>query len=94
MVPNRYLPHWLHRLANGAVGAILSSLTAMALVRFLSAPLWALWLMLPVVLICTALDPRRISLVEGCAGDIGYDGLVVDDAEKPNTLDRDQAFEP
>jgi len=92
MLHNRYLPDWLHRVANGAVGGVLCSLAALAIVRFLGAPLCALWFVPPVVLICTALDPRRFSLVEGCAGDLGYDGLL-DDGEKPDVQDWGEALD-
>jgi len=93
MLHNRYLPDWLHRVANGAVGGGLSSLPALAIVRVLSAPLWELWFVLPVALICTALDPRRFSLVDGCAGDLGYDELLDDDAKKPDEQGWGEAFD-
>lgn len=82
MLHNRYLPDWLHRAANGIFGSGLSSLVAIAAMRILGAPLWILWLVLPVALLCTVLDPRRFSLVEGCAGDIGYDELLGDEATR------------
>jgi hypothetical protein len=31
-----------------------------------------------------AIDPHRFSLVEGCAGDLGYDELRDEAAEKPD----------
>ncbi len=84
MLHNRHLPGWLHRIANAAIGSALSSLAAVAAMRVLGAPPWALRLVLPVALVCAALDPRRFSLVEGCAGDLGYDELPDDEAKKPD----------
>jgi hypothetical protein len=81
---NRYLPDWVHRLANGAIGGVLSSLAASAAVRVLGAPLGAFWCVLLVALLCTALNSRRFSLVEGCAGDLGYDELLDDGADEPD----------
>jgi len=92
LLPNCYLPDWLHRLANGAIGAGLSSLAALAGVWVFGVPLWALWFVLPAVFVCAALDPRRFSLVEGCAGDLGYDGLL-DDGEKPDVQDWGEALD-
>jgi hypothetical protein len=84
LLPNRYLPDWLHRVANGAAGGAVSSLAAVAIVRLLNVPLWALWFVLPAAIICMAIDPHRFSLVEGCAGDLGYDELRDEAAEKPD----------
>ncbi len=91
MLHNFYLPDWLHRLANGTIGAGVSSLAALAAVEALGVPLSALWFVLPAALVCTALDPRRFSLVEGCAGDLGYDELL--DDEQPNVADWGEAFD-
>ncbi len=91
MLHNRYLPDWLHRFANGAIGAGLSSLAVVAAVGVLAMPLGTLWFVLPAALVCTALDPRRFSLVEGCAGDLGYDELL--DDEQPNVADWGEAFD-
>jgi hypothetical protein len=81
---NRYLPDWVHRLANGIIGGLLSVSALVATVRVLGAPLGVLWVALAVAFGCMALKPRRFSLVEGCAGDLGYDGLRDGDAEKPD----------
>ena len=71
---NRCLPGWIHRLANGAIGGLL----AVALVTtFLSVRL--LWVAIPVVIVRMLADPTKFSLVEGCAGNDGYDELDVDD---------------
>ncbi len=75
MLHNRHLPDWVHRIANGAIGGGLCSLAVLAWVRWLGALLWAFWLSLPVAIACWARDPRRFSLVEGCAGEVGYDEL-------------------
>jgi len=44
-------------------------------VRFLALPLWLLWLSLPLAIVFAMVSPVRCSLVEGCAGDLGYDEL-------------------
>ena len=75
MLHNRYLPDWAHRFANGAVGAALTSIAALLAVRVFDAPLGAFWIAVPALLCCAAPDPRRFSLVEGCAGALGYDEL-------------------
>ncbi len=86
------LPDSLHRFANGAIGAGLSSLAVVAALGVLGVPLRTLWLVLPVALVCTALDPRRFSLVEGCAGDLCYDERPVD-GEKPDAQDWGEALD-
>src|SRR5262249_18715298 len=90
---NRYLPDWVHRLANGAIGGVLSLLVTTAIVRILGTPLRTLWFALPVAVVCMALDPSRYSLVEGCAGDLGYDALLGDDSEKPVDSDWGEALD-
>ncbi|MDR3637827.1 MAG: hypothetical protein P4L84_28735 [Isosphaeraceae bacterium] len=82
MLHNRYLPNWLHRLANSAVGGVLSLLAASAAVRVLGAPLGSFWGALLVAFLCAALDPMQFSLVEGCAGEDGYDELTDDNPQK------------
>jgi hypothetical protein len=79
---NRYLPGWAHRLANGLLGGFQALIALVAVVPLVGAPLGVLWLALPMAVCCMALDPGRFSLVEGCAGDLGYDELL-DDAGKP-----------
>ena len=64
MFHNRYLPRWIHRVANGAIGSVLSLLLAVAAFRIFGVPLWVIWLVLPAAIICVASDPQRFSLVE------------------------------
>lgn len=45
-------------------------------VRFLGVPMGVLWCAMLVAIGVMAVDPRRFSLVEGCAGDLGYDELM------------------
>jgi len=47
-------------------------------------PLWAFWFVLLVAFACAALDPRRFSLVEGCAGDLGYNDSWTEPMADPN----------
>ncbi len=81
---NRYLFDWVHRLANGVIGGLLSMLASVVAVRVLGAPLGVLWVAIPVVVCGAAISPRRFSLVEGCAGDLGYDELLDDSVPKPD----------
>jgi len=90
---NRYLPDWVHRLTNGVIGGLLSLLALVVAVRALGAPLGVLWVTLPVVACCAAFNPRRFSLVEGCAGDLGYDELLDDGAGKPDDGAWAEAFD-
>jgi hypothetical protein len=78
MLHNRYLPDWIHRLANGAIGGLLASAAACAAVRVVGVPLEAFWSVPLLAVLCIGINPRRFSLVEGCAGDLGYDELVDD----------------
>jgi hypothetical protein len=84
---NRYLPQWLHRLACGAVGAAVVAAIASAGLRYGQAGSWLhtasgvlLWLSIPsgIVLGCVG---HRFSIVEGSAGDAGYEDL---DSERGN----------
>ncbi len=93
MLHNRDLPDWIHRLANGVIGGFLSMPASLVAVHVLDAPLGVLWVALPVVVFGMALNPRRFSLVEGCAGDLGYDELLGDGADKPDDGGRAEAFD-
>ena len=88
MIRNRHLPRWLHRVACGLFGA--------AVLVFLGSYWWsqpsgswrhvislcllALSIPVGVVLACAA---HRFSIVEGLAGDVGYDDLDTEQDEKP-----------
>jgi hypothetical protein len=50
-------------------------LLALALAARLGAPAWSLWFAAPVGLVFAMPNPNRTSLVEGCAGEAGYDEL-------------------
>jgi hypothetical protein len=56
---NRYLSDDLHRLANGAIGAMLSLILTTLAVRYLGCPLSLLWLCVPADLLGTVLPPSR-----------------------------------
>lgn len=75
VIHNRWLPDWLHRLANGIVGAGLAALIACVGVRELGLPLRAFAVVPLAAAVSVAAPPRRFSLVEGCAGVHGYDEL-------------------
>ena len=90
---NRYLPQWLHRLACGAVGAAVAAAIASAGLRYFQAGSWLhtasgvlLWLSIPVgiLLACVA---HRFSIVEGSAGDAGYDNLDTKRGHQPRDGD-------
>jgi hypothetical protein len=89
---NRYLPGWVHRLANGILAGLLALMASVAVVRVIGTPLGMLWVALPVAVCGMALDPSWFSLVEGCAGDLGYDELLKD-AGKPDDVAWGEAFD-
>ena len=80
MIHNRYLPQWLHRVCNGVLGAVLlisiGSIwlgePAESWRHFVSHCL--IWASIPVAIIL-ALVARRFSIVQGVAGEDGYDEL-------------------
>lgn len=86
-IRNHYLPQWLLRLACGVFAALALVLTG---IGFLGRPdgswrhLTALCLIilsmpLGIFFACVA---HRFSIVEGCAGEVGYENL--DESEKPD----------
>ena len=86
---NRYLPPWLHRIACGVVGMALVATLASAGLRYFSPDSWLhtacgvlLWLSIPVgiILACVA---HRFSIVEGTAGDLGYEDLNTEGEDPP-----------
>jgi hypothetical protein len=87
MNDKRYLPLWLHRAFNGLFAAALLAGFGM---YWLGEPAgsWRhvvsvclLWLSVPVGLIFAAIT-RRFSIVEGVAGEVGYEENESDD-KKP-----------
>ena len=88
-IRNRYLSQWLHRLACGAVGAAVVAAIASAGLRYCQAGSWLhtasgvlLWLSIPIgiILACVA---HRFSIVEGTAGDAGYENLDPERGNQP-----------
>jgi len=78
-VLNRHLPQPLHRMACGAIGAATMLAIGSAGWRYFPPGSWLytaatvlVWLSVPVwiALACVA---HRFSIVEGCAGDVGYE---------------------
>ena len=81
MITNRHLPQWLHRLACGAISAALTATIGTTGLRYFDADSWLrtasivlLWLSIPVGVLFACLA-HRFSIVEGCAGDVGYEDL-------------------
>jgi len=79
-VRNRYLPQWLHRIFCGGFAALVFGLLGLS---WLSQPsgswrhvvsLCLLVLSVPVGVICACVA-HRFSIVEGLAGDGGYEDL-------------------
>jgi hypothetical protein len=81
-IHNRHMPAWVRRFANAAVVAFLALAITTAAVHYLAWPLWLLWLSLPCGIGCMLLNPRKFTLVEGCAGDDGYDELIQDGSDE------------
>jgi hypothetical protein len=90
MITNRYLPQWLHRLACGVVGAAVTVAIASAGLRYAEPDSWLrtasgvlLWLSIPVGVVVACVAPR-FSIVEVCAGDVGYEDLDSEHEDKPS----------
>ncbi|MFB3895047.1 MAG: hypothetical protein ACE14V_01975 [bacterium] len=86
-IHNCYLPEWLHRLCNGIYSSVLCFTIATAglvycqsykLLYILSLCLY--YLTIPVGILA-AIFVNRFSIVEGCAGEDGYDELISEDGE-------------
>jgi hypothetical protein len=82
MTMNRYLPNWLHRVANAIFATALCAAAGIAGFNYLHGiPVlarvskWLLYLSPFVGIFCGILNPQRFSLTEGLAGEVGYDGL-------------------
>jgi hypothetical protein len=82
MIHNRYLPQWAHRIANGLLGFFgCASAGAGGYVTFESSSFleeasgWLLLLSPLAGVAFTLLNPRRVSLAQGLAGEAGYDEL-------------------
>lgn len=81
-IHNRFLPEWMHRVANGVLGVLLAA-TAGASGYLWFAPDsigeglsgWFLLLSPVVGLLLVIVNPARFSLVDGIAGEMGYDEL-------------------
>ena len=89
-IRNHHLPQWLHRVACGVIGAALTLAIGSTGLRYSDADSWfrtasavLLWLSIPIglVLACVA---HRFSIVEGCAGDAGYEDLDSDHEDRPS----------
>ena len=85
-----YLPQWLHRVACGVIGAALTVAIASGGLRYFDADSWLhaasgglLWLSIPIGVVLAWLA-HRFSIVEGCAGDVGYEDLDSDDHDRPS----------
>jgi hypothetical protein len=81
-IHNRYLPQWLHRIANGVMAALFLACFGANVSCYLTAgslpwnaAILLLRLSAPIGLSVAMIDPRKFSLVEGVAGDDGYDEL-------------------
>jgi hypothetical protein len=88
MSENRYLPMWMHRFFNGLFGIVL---VAGASTFWLAEPsgswrrvvsVCLLWASIPIGIILAAVA-HRFSIVEGLAGDVGYEEDE-DDDKKPS----------
>jgi hypothetical protein len=95
-IHNRYLPLWVHRVCNGFLGAVASAtLASVGMSRFAPDHLLhqlsviLLYLSLPIGVLL-AVVARRWSIVEGCAGEVGYDDLLPDCTSKEKTYPGDE----
>ncbi len=80
-VYNRYLPQWVHRIANGVMASLALALSGafgtgqLACDTFFGKVCLTLLYASPAGLLVSCVDPTKFSLVEGIAGDDGYDEL-------------------
>lgn len=88
MIRNRYLPQLVHRVACGVMGTSVTATIACVGLRYLEWDSWwhtaakaLLWSSVPVG-IFLAYIANRFSIVEGCAGDAGYDDLETNQESK------------
>jgi hypothetical protein len=91
MIHNRYLPESLHRVCNAAVGffgvgAASFCVNAHIALRFQTVGLIAA-VILTILATCllAIVNPKRFSVVEGIAGDVGYDELAENRRDKEPT---------
>jgi len=82
MIQNRALPQWTHRGACGVAGFVLSvTLASEGLVTLpensalFNCCRVLIWLSIPIGILMASCA-SRFSLVEGCAGEVGYEGLL------------------
>ena len=88
MIRNRYLPRWLHRVTCGMFGAVVLALLGLNWLgqpsgswrHILSLCFLVLSIPVGVILACVA---HRFSIVEGLAGDVGYEDLDAKQDDKP-----------
>jgi hypothetical protein len=79
---NRDLPQWAHRVANGVMASLFLALVGVWLTNtFASDSLpWRIALVVlyasPDGLVASLLNPSKFTLVEGIAGEDGYDELT------------------
>ena len=85
---NRYLPQLVHRVACGVMGTSVIATIACVGMRYLeSDSRWhamakaLLWSSVPVGIFLSYIA-NRFSIVEGCAGDAGYDDLQTNHESK------------
>jgi hypothetical protein len=88
-IRNHYLPQWLHRIACGGFPTVILALLGL---NWLGQPdgswrhlvsLYLLILSIPVGIIFACLA-HRFSIVEGLAGDVGYEDLEEKQDDKPS----------
>jgi hypothetical protein len=86
---NRRLPEWLHRLCNAALGFFLAGTVFLCIDVYLIPPAFqmaglftAIVLTVLTTLALVIVNPKRFSIVEGIAGDVGYNDLPEDQSER------------
>jgi hypothetical protein len=81
-IHNRYLPQSVHRIANGVMASLVLACAGafgashLSCDSFLGTACLALLWASPLGLLASCFDPAKFSLVEGVAGEDGYDELV------------------
>ena len=89
MINNCYLPNILHRVFNAIAAIAICVFVAIVGMNYfyeipwiLKAAKWLLYLSPLIGILCAVLNPLKFSIVEGLAGDAGYDELDVENEDQ------------
>ena len=93
MIHNRHLSETLHRICNATIGFFAMATTSLWVNSLVPLRFQTMGLVLAFILTASAtcalavVNPNRFSIVEGIAGDAGYDELTENHTDKESTDD-------